>query len=127
VLHRFPERPPVSHWGKHDDQQQPSLGQPAHLIILEDAGQQTISLSRIGAGQSESRLLLITAVRSNSAIILNPSVCYTGLNVTSSLHFTPALDANGTATSTLTARDGSGINGGGGRYARAPSPSRPAR
>jgi hypothetical protein len=93
--------------------QQPTLDQPASLRILEDAGQQTIDLGGIGAGSGESQLLLISAVSSNPALISNPVVSYTHPNASGSLSFTPAENANGTATIIVTVRDDGGTNSGG--------------
>jgi hypothetical protein len=93
--------------------QQPTLDQPTDLTILEDAGPQTINLTGIGAGTGESQILTITAISSNPALIPSPLVSYTSPSASGSLSFTPATNANGSATITVTVRDSGGTNGGG--------------
>ncbi len=78
--------------------------------ILEDAAQQTINLTGITAGASESQTLTLTATSSNTDIIPHPTVSYTSPNATGSLSYTPVANANGTATITVTVNDGQDAN-----------------
>jgi predicted outer membrane repeat protein len=79
--------------------------------ILEDAGQQTINLSGISAGEDgESQTVTLTAVSNNPAIIPNPTVSYTNPNQTGELAFTPVADANGSAVITVTVTDSGTTN-----------------
>ncbi len=79
--------------------------------ILEDAGEQTISLTGIAAGLSESQSLTITATSSNPGLIANLSVSYTSPHATGSLSYKPVANTSGTAIITVTVTD----NGGDGR------------
>ncbi|WP_406700929.1 Ig-like domain-containing protein [Singulisphaera sp. Ch08] len=81
--------------------------------ILEDAGAQTIHLTGITAGPSESQTLTITATSSNPGLILNPTVSYTSPNATGSLSYTPVANASGTAIITVTVTDDGGTADGG--------------
>jgi RTX calcium-binding nonapeptide repeat (4 copies) len=81
--------------------------------ILEDAGQQTISLSGITAGPIESQVLTITAASSNPSLIPTPSVSYSSPNPTGALSYTPVGNQSGTAVITVTVTDDGGtLNGG---------------
>jgi hypothetical protein len=93
--------------------QLPALDPFANLTLLEDAAAQTINLSGINAGTGESQTLTIIAISSNPALIANPSVSYISPKANGSLSFTPAANANGTATITVTVRDSGGTNDGG--------------
>ncbi len=89
------------------------------VTIAEDAVAQTVNLSGIGAGQTGeilalSNALTVTATSSNPTVIPNPVVTYGGL-ATGSLVFTPAANANGTATITVTVDDGGSTANGGQR------------
>jgi hypothetical protein len=93
--------------------QQPTIEQPTDLVILEDAPAQIVSLTGIGAGSNESQTLSISAVSSNPALILNPTVSYTSPNTNGSLSFTPVANANGSATITITVQDSGGTDNSG--------------
>ena len=49
---------------------------------------QTINLTGIAAGGSETQTLTVTATSSNPALIPNPTVTYTSPNATGSLSYT---------------------------------------
>lgn len=89
----------------------PTLNAIANVTVNEDASAQTVNLSGIGTGAAnESQTLTVTATSSNPGLVPNPSVTYSSPNVTGSLAFTPAADANGTATITVTVNDGQAAN-----------------
>src|SRR5262249_33447067 len=77
---------------------------PHPQAILQDAGQQTISLPGISAGPLESQTLSVSASSSNTGVIPNPTVIYTTPNSSGSLKYTPAPGQTGTATVTVTVR-----------------------
>ena len=82
----------------------PTINTPATVTILEDAGLQTVSLTGISAGGSETQALTITASSADPLIIPTPTVIYT-TGATGSLTFTPVANAHGTTTITITVRD----------------------
>ena len=84
-----------------------AIGNPA--AILEDANQQTVSLSGITSGAaSENQTLSVTATSNNPTLIPNPSVSYTSPNATGTLTYTSVANQNGTATITVTVTDNGG-------------------
>jgi uncharacterized repeat protein (TIGR01451 family) len=89
----------------------PTLNAITNLNINENAGTQTVNLAGIADGDPElAQTLTITATSSNPALVPTPAVTYTSPNTTGSLAFTPAANANGTATITVRVTDnGSGI------------------
>ena len=89
----------------------PTLNALSNVGVTENASAQTVNLSGIGTGAAnESQTLAITATSSNPSLIPNPTVNYTSPNATGSLSFTPAADANGSATITVTVNDGQAAN-----------------
>ena len=74
--------------------------------ILENAGLQTVNLTGITAGGSETQPLQVTATSDTPALIPTPTVSYTSPNATGSLTYTPAANAFGTAIVTVTVTDG---------------------
>jgi hypothetical protein len=78
-----------------------------------NSGLQTISLSGISAGPSESQTISITATSSNPGLIPNPTVVYSSPGSTGSLTFTPVAGQAGTATITVTVTDNGGTANGG--------------
>lgn len=86
----------------------PTLNAPAGLVVAEDAGQQAIALTGIGNGQplSETETVMVTASVDNPALVTGLAVVYTDPQTTGSVVFTPASDASGSATITVTASDG---------------------
>jgi fibronectin type 3 domain-containing protein len=89
----------------------PSLNSIGNLSISEDAGLQSIALTGINSGApNENQNLTIQAVSSNPALIPAPVVTYTTPSATGTLRFSPATNANGSATITVTLNDGQGNN-----------------
>jgi hypothetical protein len=97
--------------GINDEPTLTAIGNP--VAILEDATQQTVNLSGIGAGTGESQTLTVTASSSNTALIPNPTVTYTSASATGSLAYTPVANANGSAVITVTVTDSGGTANGG--------------
>src|SRR4029079_18829126 len=85
-----------------------AISNPA--TILEDATEQTVNLSGIGAGGGETQSLTITAVSDNTALIPNPVVTYTSPSATGSLRYTPVANASGSAVITVTVDDAQATN-----------------
>ena len=91
--------------------QPPTLFTLADLTLDENAGLQTVTLSRIGSGAvNESQTLTVTASSSNTGLIPNPTVSYTSPDTTGSISFTPVAYAYGAATITVTVNDGGASN-----------------
>jgi hypothetical protein len=91
--------------------QQPTLNAIGNLVIGENAGLQTVSLSGITSGStSENQTLTVTSTSSNTNLIRNPTVNYVTANTNGSLAFSPVTNANGTATITVTVNDGGASN-----------------
>jgi hypothetical protein len=93
--------------------QQPTLDVIPDTPILEDAGPQTVNLTRVSGGPNETQNVTITAVSSNPALIPNPTVNYTSPNTSGTLTYTPVANAFGTATITVTVKDDGGTANGG--------------
>ena len=83
----------------------PTLDAIGDISILEDAVEQTVLLSGITDGPSESQSLRIIATSSNTGLIADPVVTYISPDSTGSIAFTPVTDHNGTSTITVTAED----------------------
>jgi hypothetical protein len=93
---------------------QPTLNAITDQTVNEDAPQQTVALDGIGSGAAnEAQTLTVTASSNNTALIPNPSIVYTSPDATGSLKYTPAADANGSATITVTVEDNGGTLYGG--------------
>lgn len=82
----------------------PTLNALGNLAINENAGLQTVNLTGISLGTGQT--LVIKAASSNPALIPNPTVYYTSPAGQGALTFTPAANASGTATITVTANNG---------------------
>lgn len=78
--------------------------------IDEDANQQTLGLTGIAPGFGHF-VLNVTAVSSNPALLLNPSVNYTG-GTSAVLSYKPLANQFGSATITVTVQDDGGTAGG---------------
>jgi hypothetical protein len=91
--------------------QPPTLNTIGNLVINENAGLQTVSLSGITSGSTnENQTLTVTAASGNTNLIPNPTVNYSSANTTGSLTFAPVTNANGTVTITVTVNDGGASN-----------------
>ena len=89
----------------------PTLNVLGNLSLNANAGLQTVSLSGISSGAtSENQTLTVTAVSSNPALIPTPAISYASANTAGVLTFTPASNASGTATITVTVNDGQAQN-----------------
>ena len=89
----------------------PVLGAIGDVTVNEDSGQQSINLSGISSGAAnESQTLTLSAVSASPSIVPNPSISYTNGNATGVLRFTPAPNATGDATITVTIDDGAPTN-----------------
>jgi len=89
----------------------PTLNALSNVSLNANAGQQTVALGGIGSGAAnESQSLAVTATSSNPGLIPNPTVTYTSPGTTGSLRFTPVANATGTATISVTVRDGQAQN-----------------
>ena len=84
----------------------PTLDVLSEVNILEDAAEQTISLTGITAGGGEAQLLSITAVSDNTGLIPDLTVDFDGQSSVGSLQFIPVADQSGTATITVMVEDG---------------------
>lgn len=84
----------------------PQLDALAQRQILEDAAEQSVSLSGITAGGGESQALRVTTTSSNTALVPNPTISYTSPAATGTLKFQPTANRSGTATITVTVEDG---------------------
>ena len=91
--------------------QPPTLGAISNVTISEDAAQQTVTLTEIGSGSTnENQALTVTVVSSNPSLIPTPTITYASPNTSGTLRFTPAVNATGTATITVTVNDGGLVN-----------------
>ena len=88
----------------------PTVDPIQSLVINEDAGVQTVTVTGISAGPNESQNLSLSAVSSNYSIIPFPTVSYTSPNSTGTLTFTPVPNAFGTATVSVIVQEGPGIS-----------------
>ncbi len=85
----------------------PTLDKVDPWVLPAIVGPQTIQLTGITAGPSESQDLIITAVSSNPSVVPAPLVTYQSPDATGSLSFTPSSDS-GSALITVTVTDGGG-------------------
>jgi hypothetical protein len=86
--------------------QPPTLNAINNLIINENAGLQTVSLSGITSGATnENQTLTVTAASSNTGLIPNPTVNYTNANTTGNLTFKPEVNKTGMATLSVTVKE----------------------
>jgi hypothetical protein len=92
--------------------QQPTLNQPADVVINENAGTQTVNLTGITSGATnEFQTLTVTAATTtNPGLIPNPTVTYTSPNSTGTLTFAPVAFGFGAAAITVTVNDGGASN-----------------
>jgi hypothetical protein len=79
--------------------------------IDEDAGEQTVAFSGVTPGPADEsgQTVTVTATSSNTSLIPDPTVTYSG-GAAGSLKYTPVANANGSATITVTANDGQSQN-----------------
>ncbi len=95
----------------------PLFNAPADQTVLEDPGTVDVNFGGVFAGPLDEwagptpQVLSFAAVSSDPSIVPNPTI--TGSGTARVLHFTPAANANGTVTITLTATDDGGTADGG--------------
>ena len=90
----------------------PTLDAIGDVSVDEDSGEGSLALTGISAGPANEsgQTVSITASSSNATLIPDPTIEYTG-GATGTLRFSPAANAHGTATITVTVADnGGGVN-----------------
>ncbi len=89
----------------------PTIDPVKDLAINENSGTQTVALTGITAGSTNStQALMVTAVSSNPLLIPNPTVNYATPSMTGSLNFTAVSNSYGSATITVTVSDAQPTN-----------------
>ena len=89
----------------------PTVSPIANVAFNEDSGAQTVAITGIGSGApNENQPLTVTATSSNPGLVPNPAVSHTSPSATGNLILTPVANANGSATITVTVRDGQAVN-----------------
>ncbi len=85
----------------------PTFNAIADITLLEDAAQQTVTITGISPGPLETQQVLLTAISNNTALIPNPvfTPAYNGTAPTATFAFQPVANMFGTATITVTAVD----------------------
>lgn len=87
----------------------PTIAAIANQTVLEDSGVLNVPLTGItNGGDAPGQVITITAVSSNTALLLNPTVVYTSPDGTGTLLLAPIPNQVGTATVTVTVRDNGG-------------------
>ena len=84
----------------------PTLASINDLMVEEDSGEATVSLSDISSGGRIAQPLRVTATSSNLSLIGNPLVTYASPDSTGSISFSPKLNQFGVATITVLVEDG---------------------
>lgn len=79
--------------------------------VNEDASTFPVNIAGISAGPNETQTITIETSTSNDLLVPAPSVVYTSPNTTAQLSISPVANANGSATITVTVRDGQTTNG----------------
>lgn len=80
-----------------------AISNPA--AIIEDASEQSVSITGISSGPGETQTLTVTAVSGNTALIPNPKVVYASPGSAAELKYTPAANMYGTAVITVRVTD----------------------
>jgi uncharacterized repeat protein (TIGR01451 family) len=89
----------------------PTLAFIPDVTVNEDAPQQSVLLTGISGGPAnEPQTVTFSAVSSAPSVVPNPAVGYTNGSPTGVLRFTPAPNASGDATITVTVDDGATSN-----------------
>lgn len=89
----------------------PTLNSLSDLTLNEDAGAQSVSLTGISTGAAnETQPLTVTATSSNPSLIPTPTVSYVSPAASGTLSLTPAANASGSATITVTVNDGQALS-----------------
>lgn len=90
----------------------PTLDPIETVTVLEDSGQQVVTLTGISPGPANesAQPVTLSATSADLALFPNPTVSYTNGQTVGFLRFTPALNASGTNLVTVTANDAQGSN-----------------
>ena len=89
----------------------PTLADISDVTVDEDSLQQSIVLTGISGGPApEPQTVTLSAVSSAPLVVPSPTIGYTNGNSTGVLRFTPAPNASGDATITVTIDDGASSN-----------------
>lgn len=89
----------------------PTIDPVTDLALNEKSGTQTVALTGITAGSTNSaQALMVTAVSSNPLLIPNPTINYSTPSTTGSLKFTALSNSYGSATITVTVSDAQPTN-----------------
>jgi hypothetical protein len=89
----------------------PTLNQPANMTIPVNSRSQAVSLLGISSGAAnEVQPITITAASSNTGLIPTPAIFYSSPNPSGVVYFTPVANVSGSATITVTVRDGQAAN-----------------
>ena len=92
----------------------PVIDTISDVTINEDSDETTVSLSGISDGDYHStQTVTVTASSGDANKIADPTVTYTSSEATGSIAFTPALNANGNITLTVSLADDGGTDNGG--------------
>ena len=84
----------------------PTLNSISDIGVMENSGAQTVALSGITSGAAnENQSFIVTAVSSNTKLIMDPSISYVSPKSSGVLIFKPVAKAFGTATITVTVKD----------------------
>jgi hypothetical protein len=84
----------------------PTIDPVDDVTVTEDSATFTIDLSGITAGLGETQPLAVTIANDNSNLFSNVTLDYLSAQSTGTIHLTPATEASGTATFTVTVTDG---------------------
>jgi hypothetical protein len=89
----------------------PTIDPVKDLVLSQNAGTQSVALTGITAGWTNStQALMVTAVSSNPSLIPNPGVSYSTPSTSGSLSFAPVTNAFGVATISVTVSDAQPTN-----------------
>lgn len=89
----------------------PTVVAPADVVVNENCGPQTLSLTGISSGSpTEVQTLTVSAFSGNPALISQPTVDYVSPNTTASLTFAPAANSFGTCAITVSVYDGASVS-----------------
>ncbi len=88
----------------------PTLNPITDLVVDENSGPQTVTLTGITAGAGETQTLAVTAQSSNTGLIPTPVVSYRSPAASGSLTFTPAANQTGSCRITVSVDDGQSAN-----------------
>ena len=93
---------------------QPTVGAVGDQNVAENSGAHSVNLSGISAGAGDGdQTVTVTATSDNPGVVPNPTVTYTSPSSVGTLSFTPAANASGAATITVTVHDNGGTANGG--------------